>query len=641
MKSRIYSKTHNKIISLHTKFRQHIHIICQSLCIYTEVYKQDDLTVLGFSRFLFVALIISKSKLFSTVRPIFVQLESHSIQMKCGSEIISILFLVVSFSDALHTTKPCRLQEVEHGKVCVNEERYCDTLDTPPPRSEEYILVTSSSWGDRFTYERGNLCEQYIRSKFSTPDADTVVTINAKVTHQTVQGFGGAWTGAVTTLVNKLPESLKKCFYESYFAPNVGMRYSLIRLPIGSSDFDEEPYVYNLNPMDDPILSNFTLNKWDIARNEQLKDLVRMSNNTRIKFMGSVWSAPPWMKQNYVLFAFLNNQIKPRYYQTFADYHLKWLRSMHDDGIDVFSISTGNEPYFSLLDSFFYGTGWTAKDQAIWISKFLGPTIKNSEFTNVEMHGYDDNRSSILGWLQEMMNTDPNAFNYLSAIDAHSYNDLSSSPEILDEVRRRFPDKPIWITEMSFNAGKGFGPLLGSWRRAEELIYILMSNLNHSTVAHLDWNFLLDHQGGPTFTRNYLDAPIIINSDNTEMYKQPLFYVMAHFSRFIPPGSVRIDVKVTGTYSSVVFAIGFLQPDRTISVFLYNNDPERIIDVTVKDDMQVTLNIRLKPKSLNTLIYAVANPFEYPFPNCLLYMNPFQANGIRLSSRQPVLSPFD
>lgn len=100
------------------------------------------------------------------------------------------------------------------------------------PQDEEYILVISSGGGDRFYYEKGDLCAQYLANKF-VPDAKTISEIDSTTTYQTMSGFGGAWTGSVTTLIDKLPENLQNCVYSSYFAPNVGMSYSIIRIPIG------------------------------------------------------------------------------------------------------------------------------------------------------------------------------------------------------------------------------------------------------------------------------------------------------------------------------------------------------------------------------------------------------------------------
>lgn len=52
------------------------------------------------------------------------------------------------------------------------------------------------------------------------------------------------------------------------------------------------------------------------------------------------------------------------------------------------------------------------------------------------------------------------------------------------------------------------------------------------------------------WNRVFLDSPIIVKLDTfwtpDEFYKQPMFYALGHFSRFLPPGSRRVHHKLTG-----------------------------------------------------------------------------------------------
>lgn len=66
----------------------------------------------------------------------------------------------------------------------------------------------------------------------------------------------------------------------------------------------------------------------------------------------------------------------------------------------------------------------------------------------------------------------------------------------------------------------------------------------------MDWNLALDVNGGPS--RSYdIDGAVIINQTGAEFYKQPIFYGMGHFSKFVPPGSMRIDVVTTQNESMI------------------------------------------------------------------------------------------
>ncbi len=57
---------------------------------------------------------------------------------------------------------------------------------------------------------------------------------------------------------------------------------------------------------------------------------------------------------------------------------------------------------------------------------------------------------------------------------------------------------------------------------------------------------MLDLKGGPNWVSNFHSSPIIVNVEKGEFYKNPQFYALAHFSKFLPHGSVRIgtDPKI-------------------------------------------------------------------------------------------------
>lgn len=105
---------------------------------------------------------------------------------------------------------------------------------------------------------------------------------------------------------------------------------------------------------------------------------------------------------------------------------------------------------------------------------------------------------------------------------------------------------------------------------------------------------------------NQVDAQIILSEDGREMYKQPTFYAMAHFSKFILHGSIRIEANILSPHISKVKSLAFLRPDNKIVVILYNRAFKTIF-ATIRDKSKGIFNIKLKPKSINTLVYAAGN----------------------------------
>ena len=65
-----------------------------------------------------------------------------------------------------------------------------------------------------------------------------------------------------------------------------------------------------------------------------------------------------------------------------------------------------------------------------------------------------------------------------------------------------------------------------------------------------DWNILLNSEGGPNHVGNYCDAAMIgkvdVPSEEMSLHYHPQYYYLGHFSKFISPGSTRVDTSVSG-----------------------------------------------------------------------------------------------
>lgn len=281
------------------------------------------------------------------------------VTMRWRTTIICFMCTVLACAIALQTRKPCRPMQTEQGIVCVCDEEYCDTLDVPLPKSSsEYILVTSSKAGHRFSYEKGNLRKP---SNKNGGASSVHIPIDSSNVYQKIRGFGGAISGTVTYITKRLPPNLRRCLYNSYYSRSVGMGYSFVRIPIGGCDFDLGPWAYNEYPENDYQLSNFSrLDQRELDRNVILRELPKLTRNTNINILAAAWSPPIWMKANRKWYGLANNQLKPEYYDTWAKYHLRWLELMEQDGVDIWALSTGNEPCVSKMNALFQEMNWNA-----------------------------------------------------------------------------------------------------------------------------------------------------------------------------------------------------------------------------------------------------------------------------------------
>ncbi|XP_018793952.1 PREDICTED: glucosylceramidase-like [Bactrocera latifrons] len=308
----------------------------------------------------------------------------------------------------------------------------------------------------------------------------------------------------------------------------------MLRTPIGGCDFDLAPWAYNEEPRDDPKLSNFQkLDPRDEIKVQQIERLKSVSDLENLKIMALAWSSPTWMKTNGMWSGI--GLLKTEYYQAWADYHLRFIELMDAKNMPIWAISTGNEPLNGIAFFFFV--------------HFMS-----------------------LGWIprNQMNRTRPGVLNYLDGLAVHWYWDEMFAPNLVDLTVAQLPGKIVLNTESSIGdkPWQTHGPELGSWERGEQYARDILHNLQHSYNGWIDWNIVLDEQGGPNYVKNYVDAAVIVNATNrAEIYKQPIFYGMGHFSKFLPEGSVRIEARML---SVAVEVVAFKRPDQRIAVVLLN-----------------------------------------------------------------------
>ncbi|XP_058456410.1 lysosomal acid glucosylceramidase [Malaya genurostris] len=528
---------------------------------------------------------------------------------------VGLLLLSLIVSPALTASEavPCALREYPTGSVCVCNSTYCDTLEFEEPITVGgFLLVSSSRDGIRFGQSRDATKMPVVpevkpipKQRFARSTRPVTIQLNRRRTFQTVVGFGGAFTGAVSFNLGKLEPTLRSCLYRSYYSKKVGIGFSLMRIPIGGCDFDLKPWAYNELPEDDVHLTNFTkLDQRDLIKIAQIKELMATAENQDIKLMGAAWSPPRWMKSNNDWSG--SSRLKSEYYQTWADYHIKYLQLMTDAGLDYWAISTGNEPMNAVIGFLFIrfmSLGWTALSQGKWVGDHLGPTLRSSGFQNVKLFAGDDQRYTFPWWFSQMDQGHPNATQYLDGLAVHWYWDGVTPPGLLDQAVRLYPDKLLFNTEASLG-DKPFqthGPILGSWDRAESYITYILQDLQHSVHGWIDWNLMLNEIGGPNYAKNYVESAVVVNTTSgKEVYKQPIFYGLGHFSRFITEGSTRFE---TTTSDSAVIVVGFTRPDQKTTLVFYNKKSSSC-EVIVKDPERGVAQLHLPPKSVHSLLYA-------------------------------------
>lgn len=539
-----------------------------------------------------------------------------------------LVCFIQMFAVASAVENPCNYQQMSDGGVCICNSTYCDTLDVPLVDCGQFVLVTSSKAGKRFDIV--NLSTSLNKSTpISLPNR--WLKVDASQTFQAIVGFGGALTDATSLLMDKMSVALRHCAYNSYVSPELGAAYQLFRIPLGGSDFSPvAPWAYQEQPIDDAHLTNITqLHPFDRRRIQQLHEIIEIipSAAATMKLILCAWSPPIWMKTFARWHGF--NTLQPKYYGVWALYHVKVLQLWRNAGINFWCVSTGNEPISGIVVPIMT-LSWQFDKQKQWVNAHLRPMLREYGFSDVMVLGFDDVRPHLLAFCLAFKRPTDNwsdNMQHLEGIDmigVHWYLDDLSSPDQLGVVSRKY-QMPILYTESC--VGGGFaspdlhrGPVLGSWLRASAYIQRIIRNFSHGITAFIDWNMILNPLGGPSYSGNVVDAPMIYDEQNAVLYKQPIYYGIAHFSRFLYKNCTRVWSNLSWLSGINVDAIAFScsthEPKQHV-IILHNRSsaPERITVVlqptpTIRivknpnpSDCHQQIDIVLDAFSVNTLVY--------------------------------------
>ena len=120
---------------------------------------------------------------------------------------------------------------------------------------------------------------------------DYTIYVNDKVKYQQIDGFGASLTDSSAWLLNyKLTSAKRSQVLEQLFGSS-GIRLSLLRQTIGSSDFAWEEWSFSdtNNKQDDFSLNSFSLWREDAYIRPMLNEALRVSNG-RVKLFATPWS---------------------------------------------------------------------------------------------------------------------------------------------------------------------------------------------------------------------------------------------------------------------------------------------------------------------------------------------------------------
>jgi glucosylceramidase len=292
------------------------------------------------------------------------------------------------------------------------------------------------------------------------------------------------------------------------------------------------------------------------------------------------------------------------YFKAWALYLSKFFDSYSSHGVTFWGTTVQNEPKMGFIPEWkFNGLGLTSEHERDFVVRDLVPQLRSAGFGYLKVMIGDDLRHT-LPELAETLFSDPVATSLVDGFAVHWYSDFRVPPSVLDDLHDRSPDHFILQTEACHGVfgGQHNDVILGEWDRGEDYARNIMEHLNHWAIGWIDWNLALDEIGGPNWVDNFVDSPIIVNASSDEFYKQPMYYALGHFSKFLPRDSVRIGSVMTSGRSWFVDFVAFQRPDDGTAVILVNRNEDEII-VSIEDEDVGFIHTTLPPRSVQSLLW--------------------------------------
>ena len=415
-----------------------------------------------------------------------------------------------------------------------------------------------------------------------------VINIAPDRKYQTILGFGGAFTETSAYNYSKMSEASKRKIIEAYFDKEKGLGYNFCRTHIHSCDFSLSRYTYVEE--NDEKLATFSIDR----DRQYIVPFVRAARAAAddLWLFASPWSPPGWMKDNNDICH--GGRLLDKYYGVWAEYMARYASEYQKEGIPLFGMTVQNEAAaWQTWESCLY----TAREEAVFVRDHLRPALNRAGLGDVKIMIWDHNKERIYERMQESFSV-PGAADDVWGVAFHWYS--GDHYAALDMAHEAFPDKPLVLSEFCLGASRQeeITGAHSSWNGVELYARELIGNFNHYMAASVDWNMVVDEDGGPYHDRvGGCKAQIVVDPENDAVFIEPTYYSVAHFSKFIRRGAVRVG---SSSFSEDVKAAAFENPDGEL-VLVALNCARKSQEVYLRLG-DGTAKVKLPAKSLSTFV---------------------------------------
>ena len=383
------------------------------------------------------------------------------------------------------------------------------------------------------------------------------VCVHPSISYQQILGMGGALTEAAAYTYARMSAEKQQQLLALFFGD--GNHYNFCRLHIQSCDFALGNYAY-VEDAKDTGLDSFSIER-------DRKYIIpfakaALEKNSKIQFLASPWSPPAFMKTNGEMNH--GGKLKKEYYQMWADMVARYVSAYRDEGITIQQLTVQNEPAaVQTWDSCIF----SGVEEAEFACRYLRPALDRAQHSDVKINVWDHNKEKILERAAESFSVE-GARDVIDGIAFHWYT--GEHFDALAEVHRQYPDKALIFTEgcVEYSRFEAENQI----QNAEMYAHDIIGDFNAGMNGFIDWNLILDRQGGPNHVGNYCDAPVMCDVDADTIDVKLSYSYIGHFSRFIRPGARRILVS---KYSPDIETTAFQNEDGGKVLVILNRSEKR------------------------------------------------------------------
>jgi glucosylceramidase len=456
--------------------------------------------------------------------------------------------------------------------------------------AQDVQRFVSSKAGDRITPKPALRFE---------PDRDPSTVkfeIDEDVTYQKIDGFGASFLEAGLICLNSLPPGERESVLRALFDPDKGAGFSAMKTVIASTDFMSAGPFYSY----DDVRGDVAMDHFSITRDLGPNGLITFIKLAR-RYGKFVLQAPMDYPPDWMLVDVNKNQdVNPQYYDALARYYLRYLQEYEKHGVFVDYLSLFNEP-----DIY---TKIPYNEIATLLRDHVGPLFRKEGIRTHIMLSEAPNREDASRNYPLVLD-DPSARQYVSVAPYHGYDDKDW--EKILNLHRQYPDLPLWMTEVCYAYDAGTSKSISLPRfDFEDGDYWgnqIFNDLEVYTSAWIYWNMILDEKGGPWSVSEIHGNPdpnvqhpvVIIDRRSSKVTYTGLYYYLAHFSKFVRPGDIRI--KTSGSLDGVR-VMAFKAQDGKIVTELMNRR-SKDVEINVKFHDRV-LRLKLPAISITTALWS-------------------------------------